>query len=127
MAVKPKPKPKVAPTYKNDNDYIRKQINMLIKETNKKGVNGAKERAIWSQIDNLRSALGTINNSKRKSQVRANGSMTLPSGKKITTVKGVMMNDNEARAALSATTRKPAPKTPPKPKPGTPGGGPIKL
>ncbi len=115
MTAKPKPKPKVAPTYKNDNDYIRKQINMLIKETNKKGVNGAKEKAIWSQIDNLRSALGTINNSKRKSQVRANGSMTLPSGKKITTVKGVMMNDNEARGALSAGAgRKPTTSKPPR-------------
>ena len=109
---RPKSKPTVAPTYKNDNDYIRKQINLLIKETNKKGVNGAKERAIWSQIDNLRSSLGTINNAKRKSKVRADGSMTLPGGKKITTVKGVMLNDNAARGALSkgASTRTSVPK-----------------
>lgn len=111
---KPRPKatPKVAPTYKNDNDYIKKQINSLVKLTNKPGVNGAKEKAIWSQIDNLRSSLGTIKNDKRKSQVRANGYMTLPGGKKITTVKGVMMNDNEARGALSDTTKKAATKVP---------------
>jgi hypothetical protein len=117
-----KPKPKVAPTYKDDKDYIKKQINLLVKLTNKPGVNGQKEREIWSQIDNLRSALGTINNAKRKSQVRGNGYMTLPSGKKITVVKGVMMNDNEARAALNpggpgaAMPKKPEPKTPTTPK-----------
>jgi hypothetical protein len=121
MTAKPKPKPKVAPTYKNDKDYIKKQINLLVKLTNKPGVNGQKEREIWSQIDNLRNALGTLNVPKRKSKERGNGYMTLPSGKKITVVKGVMMNDNEARAALNpggpgaAMPKKPEPKTP-KPK-----------
>lgn len=94
-------------TYKNDKDYIKKQINALVKLTNKKGVSGAKEKAIWSQIDNLRSSLGTLNNAKRRSQVRANGTMTLPGGRSITTVKGVMMNNNEARAALSSGAGRP--------------------
>lgn len=119
MAPTPKSKPKVAPTYKNDKDYIKKQINLLVKLTNKPGVNGQKEREIWSQIDNLRNALGTLNVPKRKSKERGNGYMTLPSGKKITVVKGVMMNDNEARAALNpggpgaAMPGKPTPKTTP--------------
>lgn len=117
--------PPVTSTFKNDRQWIKQQINQLVKETNKKGVNGAKERAIWSQIDNLRSALGTINNSKRKSQVRANGYMTLPNGTRVTAVKGVIMNDNEARAALNpggpgaampgkptTTTPKPTPNEP---------------
>jgi hypothetical protein len=110
--------PPVTSTFKNDKQWIKQQINQLVKLTNKKGVNGAKERAIWSQIDNLRNALGTLNAPKRKSLERKNGYMTLPNGTKVVAVKGVMMNDNEARAALNpggpgaAMPGKPTPTTP---------------
>jgi hypothetical protein len=114
--------PPVTSTFKNDKQWIKQQINQLVKLTNKPGVNGKKEREIWSQIDNLRNALGTLNVPKRKSLERKNGYMTLPNGTRVAAVKGVMMNDNEARAALNpggpgaAMPKKPEPKTPTTPK-----------
>lgn len=121
MAPTPKKKvskaPKPTSTFKNDKQWIKQQINQLVKLTNKPGVNGAKEKAIWSQIDNLRSALGTINNSKRKSLVRDDGKMTYPGGTKATVVKGVMLNDNGARAALNTGGAGAAMPGKPKPKP----------
>lgn len=110
------PAPPVTSTFKNDRQWIKQQINQLIKETNKPGVNGLKERKIWSQIDNLRNALGTLNVPKRKSQERKDGYMTLPGGTKVVAVKGVMLNDNGAIAALNPGGKGAAmPPKPPKP------------
>jgi hypothetical protein len=111
--------PPVTSTFKNDKQWIKQQINQLVKLAGSKGVNGtAKEKKIWSQIDNLRTTLGTLKDSNRRSLVRGDGKMTYPGGKSTRVVKGVMLNDNGARAALNtggkgaAMPGNPTPKTP---------------
>ena len=94
--------PPVTSTFKNDKQWVKQQINQLVKLAGSKGVNGtAKEKKIWSQIDNLRTTLGTLKDSNRRSLVRGDGKMTYPGGKSTRVVKGVMLNDNGARAALN--------------------------